>query len=194
MAKRIERAPCCQCRIKCAAAFARIGPARPHYFARLAQRRSQSAQPRRQQCFKPQPQRLGEACRCAPGANRQQHRRAIKNAGNREIAQVRPVRNIDQHPARLEPRRRRFGIIECNERQSRLCVVFTANHAAHPFDQPALGQRRLALAQHDHRLPGDAVEQGEALDWHCSHLNRQRVGFDKLSLSGFGVKLNIRSC
>jgi hypothetical protein len=38
------------------------------------------------------------------------------------------------------------------------------NHAARPLDQPPLGFRRRAIAEHQHRLSGDLVEQRQAGD------------------------------
>jgi hypothetical protein len=46
-------------------------------------------------------------------------------------------------------------------------AVLADRHTPGALDQAALGLRRRPFPQHDHRLPGDAVEEGERC--HPSH-------------------------
>jgi len=85
-----------------------------------------------------------------------------------KVAQLGPVGDIDEQSARLEAGGDRFGFVEGHEGEPRLRIVLGHDYAAGPLDQPPLGLTRVTLAQHDHRLAGNSVEQGEAMQHQSS--------------------------
>ena len=160
-----------------AAAMSGIRIARAQGLPCREQRIRQRPEPRRQQALQPQAQRLGQTRRGAARANRQQHRRAINDGGGGEIAKVGPVDDIHQQPGGAQAGRIGGGAVGIRTRRGVHMALMgdkgqpgplrqaggdvVQHQPPRPLHQPALGHGALARAQHDHRLPGDAVEQGQ---------------------------------
>ena len=165
--ERIERPALAERPIDRAPPVATIRPARAHCPPRRRQPAGNRPQPRRQQCLQPLPQRLGQPRRRAAGADSDHHRIAFDDGGRGEIAQLRPVDDIDQQPARLEPRRRRISLraLQRNDRDGGVRRLIVGQHRPRPLQQAPLGLGRLTLTQQNNRPPGQPEEDGEAM--HC---------------------------
>jgi hypothetical protein len=155
------------------AALGRIGPARAQGPARGKQRPCKRAQPLRQNPFEPQPDMLGQPRRSPARPHRDQHGIAVDQRGRGEIALGRLVDDIDQRAPCPRPRRiacAGLRIIVGDKGQPRARVEalrqIIVDDAPGPLDQPPLGHGRLARAQHDHRMTGDAMEQGQGGEFH----------------------------
>ena len=140
-------------------------------FAQLAARRrkgaGEPAKPFGYNGLETQAQVLGQPCGGAAGADGDLHRIALENARGGEVAEVRPVHDIDQQACSAQARGCFLRLVRGDERQARpalyALVSIGNDFAPGAFDQAALGLGSRSLPQHDHRLTGDAVEERQAL-------------------------------
>ena len=169
-AQRIERPAFAQRAVQRPPPLGHVWETRLDRPAHGRQRIRQRAQIGRQQLFQPQPQLLGQPRRSAARTHGNQHRIAIENARRREIAQIGPVDDIHQQPRTAQAdgiRLAHGGIIMGDESEPR-AFVYAFLHVgddppACPPHQPRLGLGHIALAQHNHRLPGNRVEERQLL-------------------------------
>ncbi len=135
---------------------------RPDRPARGQQAIRQFSQPRGQHRLQPLSQRLGQPRRRPARADRDQHRIAVDDRGQGEIAQVWIVGRIDQHAARPQPLRRRRVAIR-HDGDPRSAVLLAHDLRARPLQQAALGVGRLARPGQDHRPARQAQKDGQAV-------------------------------
>ena len=164
-AERIERTAGGERGIDRAAPGVGCGPARPYRAARRAQLVRQAAERRREQRLEPLAQRLGEPGGGAAGADRDQHGITIDDRRQGEVAQFRPVGDIDEDPACLQPPGRGPGCVEILERDDREASVarLVDDARARALEQPELGGGRIALADQDDRAIGQAKKDRQAV-------------------------------
>ena len=169
-AERIERSTLAKRDVQRSPAIVRFGPLRPYRRSRIVEARRERSERFGQQRFEPQAQVLGQPGRRASGADRDQDRIAFEHAGHSEIAQFRPVGDVHEQPARLQPGvggGGRVRVVQRHEAERGGTVLALLDyHAARPLDQPAFGLAHGAFGhQHDGRVTR-AVEDGQRAQSH----------------------------
>src|SRR5690606_17938878 len=139
----------------------------------------------REQGFEALAQRRGKAGGGAPGGDRDQYGIAVDNGRRGEIAQIRPVDDIDELAGGLQAGGGPLRRVERDDgapRSGGARVLLGDGDAARALDKAALGLGGLARAEQEHRLAGEDHEKREAVHsagfsrWHGGE-SRWRRGF-----------------
>ena len=160
--ERIERTAGGERGIERMAAGTGIGKAAADRGTRGVECGGERAERRGQQRLDAAAERLDEPGRGAAGADRDQHRIAIDDRGEGEVAEVRAIDGVDQGAGRAKAGDGGLGlglVLDCDDGER----AFAADERAGTFEQAALGIGRGAGADQRDGAAGKANEDGQAV-------------------------------